>query len=61
MHFCEKFPLCTPFLTTFPLLLLIKWDSGGRCELVFENCFVPEENVLGKEGKGIATVVFIIF
>ena len=24
-----------------------------RCELVFENCFVPEENVLGKEGKGV--------
>lgn len=24
-----------------------------RCELVFENCFVPEENVLGQEGKGI--------
>ncbi|KAI8541317.1 hypothetical protein RHMOL_Rhmol08G0052100 [Rhododendron molle] len=23
------------------------------CELVFENCFVPEENVLGKEGKGV--------
>lgn len=25
----------------------------NRCELVFENCFVPEENVLGQEGKGI--------
>jgi alkylation response protein AidB-like acyl-CoA dehydrogenase len=24
-----------------------------RCELVFENCFVPQENVLGEEGKGI--------
>lgn len=24
-----------------------------RCELVFEKCFVPEENVLGQEGKGI--------
>ena len=24
-----------------------------RCELVFENCFVPHENVLGEEGKGI--------
>lgn len=37
----------------------------GRCELVFENCFVPEENVLGKEGKGLAisfvVVFFIIF
>ena len=25
----------------------------SRCELVFENCFVPEENVLGQEGKGL--------
>jgi len=32
----------------------------GRCELVFENCFVPEENVLGKEGKGLA-ISFIFF
>ncbi|XP_028127008.1 isovaleryl-CoA dehydrogenase, mitochondrial isoform X3 [Camellia sinensis] len=23
------------------------------CELVFENCFVPKENVLGQEGKGV--------
>ncbi|KAI5666211.1 hypothetical protein M9H77_16064 [Catharanthus roseus] len=23
------------------------------CELVFENCFVPQENVLGQEGKGV--------
>ncbi|KAL2938260.1 Isovaleryl-CoA dehydrogenase mitochondrial, partial [Bienertia sinuspersici] len=23
------------------------------CELVFENCFVPQENVLGEEGKGV--------
>uniref|UniRef100_A0A0E0PGY3 Isovaleryl-CoA dehydrogenase n=1 Tax=Oryza rufipogon TaxID=4529 RepID=A0A0E0PGY3_ORYRU len=24
-----------------------------KCELVFENCFVPHENVLGEEGKGV--------
>ncbi|KAI3734582.1 hypothetical protein L6452_14053 [Arctium lappa] len=23
------------------------------CEFVFDNCFVPEENVLGEEGKGV--------
>ncbi|BBH04939.1 isovaleryl-CoA-dehydrogenase [Prunus dulcis] len=31
-------------------------DTGNglsRCELVFENCFIPEENVLGQEGKGV--------
>ncbi|XP_022634202.1 isovaleryl-CoA dehydrogenase, mitochondrial isoform X1 [Vigna radiata var. radiata] len=27
--------------------------GSDTCELVFENCFVPEENVLGKEGKGV--------
>lgn len=29
-----------------------------RCELVFENCFVPNENVLGQEGKGKSIVNF---
>uniref|UniRef100_A0A6N2L5Q8 Isovaleryl-CoA dehydrogenase n=1 Tax=Salix viminalis TaxID=40686 RepID=A0A6N2L5Q8_SALVM len=28
-------------------------DGLIRCELLFENCFVPEENVLGQEGKGV--------
>jgi hypothetical protein len=44
------------------LFLLIRCNFVGRCELVFENCFVPEENVLGKEGKGLAIsfVVLII-
>lgn len=28
-----------------------------RCELVFEKCFVPEENVLGQEGKGADTKI----
>ncbi|KAL9272721.1 Isovaleryl-CoA dehydrogenase, mitochondrial-like protein [Drosera capensis] len=27
--------------------------GSDTCELVFENCLVPEENVLGKEGKGV--------
>ncbi|KAH0746790.1 hypothetical protein KY285_008447 [Solanum tuberosum] len=27
--------------------------GSDTCELVFENCFVPEENVLGKVGKGV--------
>ncbi|KAE8683656.1 Isovaleryl-CoA dehydrogenase [Hibiscus syriacus] len=31
------------------------WDVK-KCELVFENCFVPEENVLGKEGKDFASL-----
>ncbi|KAL3324952.1 hypothetical protein AABB24_038857 [Solanum stoloniferum] len=27
--------------------------GSDTCELVFENCFVPEENVLGQVGKGV--------
>ncbi|KVI09353.1 Acyl-CoA dehydrogenase, conserved site-containing protein [Cynara cardunculus var. scolymus] len=27
--------------------------GSDTCELVFDNCFVPEENVLGEEGKGV--------
>ncbi|XP_076887141.1 2-methylacyl-CoA dehydrogenase, mitochondrial-like [Bidens hawaiensis] len=27
--------------------------GSATCELVFENCFVPSENVLGEEGKGV--------
>ncbi|KAL7227329.1 hypothetical protein ACSBR1_022217 [Camellia fascicularis] len=28
-------------------------QQNCRCELVFENCFVHKENVLGQEGKGV--------
>lgn len=27
--------------------------GSDTCELVFENCFVPEENILGQVGKGV--------
>ncbi len=27
--------------------------GSDTCELVFENCEVPEENILGQEGKGV--------
>ncbi|KAL3678355.1 hypothetical protein R1sor_021311 [Riccia sorocarpa] len=27
--------------------------GSDTCELVFEDCFIPEENVLGQEGKGV--------
>lgn len=43
---------------------LLRTNNGyglSRCELVFENCFVPEENVLGKEGKGFASLKFFPF
>jgi butyryl-CoA dehydrogenase len=28
--------------------------GSATCELIFENCIVPKENLLGKEGKGFA-------
>jgi len=27
--------------------------GGGTCQLVFENCRIPKENLLGKEGEGL--------
>jgi isovaleryl-CoA dehydrogenase len=27
--------------------------GSNTCELIFENCEVPEENVLGQVGKGV--------
>lgn len=27
--------------------------GSNTCELVFDNCEVPEENVLGQVGKGV--------
>ncbi|KAL7199429.1 hypothetical protein ACSBR2_021655 [Camellia fascicularis] len=32
-------------------------QQNCRCELVFENCFVHKENVLGQEGKGVYVVM----
>jgi isovaleryl-CoA dehydrogenase len=31
--------------------------GSDTCELVFENCFVPEENVVGKIGQGAAILM----
>ena len=33
------------------------WLSSDTAELVFEDCFVPEENVLGEEGRGFYALV----
>jgi len=33
------------------------WLSSDTAELVFENCFVPEENVIGQEGQGFYALV----
>jgi acyl-CoA dehydrogenase len=33
------------------------WLSSDTAELVFEDCFVPEENLLGAEGRGFYALV----
>ncbi len=31
--------------------------GSSTCELIFENCIVPKENLLGKEGKGFSVAM----
>lgn len=42
-----------PGFTTGKKLDKLGIRGSDACELLFENCFVPKENVLGKEGKGV--------
>ncbi|KAH7560995.1 hypothetical protein JRO89_XS10G0156000 [Xanthoceras sorbifolium] len=42
-----------PGFSTAQKLDKLGMRGSDTCELVFDNCFVPEENVLGKEGKGV--------
>jgi len=39
--------------STGPKLDKLGMRGSGTCELVFQDCEVPEENVLGGEGKGV--------
>ncbi|XP_016508656.1 isovaleryl-CoA dehydrogenase, mitochondrial [Nicotiana tabacum] len=42
-----------PGFSTAQKLDKLGMRGSDTCELVFENCFVPEENVLGQVGKGV--------
>ncbi|XP_016508415.1 2-methylacyl-CoA dehydrogenase, mitochondrial-like isoform X2 [Nicotiana tabacum] len=42
-----------PGFSTAQKLDKLGMRGSDTCELVFENCFVPKENVLGQEGKGV--------
>ncbi|KAL6506316.1 hypothetical protein OROGR_024497 [Orobanche gracilis] len=46
-----------PGFSTAQKLDKLGMRGSDTCELVFENCFVPEENILGHEGKGRETYV----
>ena len=39
--------------STSPKLDKLGMRGSNTCELVFDNCEVPEENVLGAIGKGV--------
>lgn len=41
-----------PGFTVSKKLEKMGWRGSDTCELIFENCEVPEENILGKEGNG---------
>ena len=43
----------TPGYSTAQKLDKLGMRGSNTCELVFEDCEVPEENVLGAEGKGV--------
>ncbi|PIA38600.1 hypothetical protein AQUCO_02700073v1 [Aquilegia coerulea] len=42
-----------PGFSTAQKLDKLGMRGSDTCELVFENCFVPAENVLGQEGQGV--------
>lgn len=42
-----------PGFTTAQKLDKLGMRGSDTCELVFEDCFVPDENILGQEGKGV--------
>ncbi|ONK67936.1 uncharacterized protein A4U43_C05F5400 [Asparagus officinalis] len=42
-----------PGFSTAQKLDKLGMRGSDTCELVFENCFVPDENILGQEGKGV--------
>lgn len=43
----------TPGFTTAQKLSKLGMRGSETCELVFENCRIPKENILGEEGKGV--------
>ncbi|CAA7398187.1 unnamed protein product [Spirodela intermedia] len=42
-----------PGFSTAQKLDKLGMRGSDTCELIFDNCLVPEENILGQEGKGV--------
>jgi len=47
-------PSGTPGYTIMPKYRKMGWRSSDTRELAFEDCRVPEENLLGRRGKGLS-------
>ena len=47
----------TPGFTRSPKLDKLGMRGSNTCELVFHNCAVPAENVLGREGDGVRVLM----
>ena len=47
----------TPGFSTSPKLDKLGMRGSDTCELVFADCEVPEENVLGQVGRGVAVLM----
>jgi alkylation response protein AidB-like acyl-CoA dehydrogenase len=45
-------PRETPGYVTIPMRDKMMWRSADNAVMTFENCLVPEENLLGKRGEG---------
>ena len=43
--------------STSPKLDKLGMRGSNTCELVFEDCEVPEENILGREGRGVGVLM----
>jgi alkylation response protein AidB-like acyl-CoA dehydrogenase len=51
-HSCLLVPADSPGLTRKKMTGKLMWRSSDTAELYFEDCRVPEENILGKRGEG---------
>jgi short/branched chain acyl-CoA dehydrogenase len=57
---CILVPAGTPGLTVEPAYSKVGWCASDTHGLVFDNCRVPKENLLGERGRGYAQFLRIL-